>query len=118
MSTAVEDPAWERPDDEGPVIHMLSATIDPTVDGNFTRLLVDCLRDFAAQMPGFLEGRVFEADDRTRVIVSTQWKTRHAWAQAQWNDAIGRVVAQLHESAAKVEMVMGYERTVVEPHQR
>jgi heme-degrading monooxygenase HmoA len=109
------EPAWEHDDHEGPVVHMLSATIDPNLDGDFTRLLSESLHDLAAAMPGFLEGRVFEADDRRRVIVMTHWETRHAWAQAQWNDAIGRVVAQLHESADKIEMVMGYQRAVVYP---
>jgi heme-degrading monooxygenase HmoA len=111
----VESTVWDESTDEGAVVHLVSATTEPKLSENLTQRLIDCLRDVAASLPGFLEGRVFQEDNGARVVVMTHWETRYAWAKAQWSEAIGRVLAEMYQSAVKVEMMMAYQRAVVEP---
>jgi heme-degrading monooxygenase HmoA len=108
----------EMVDREGAVVHLVSATVEPALNEKLLQPMIDCLSEVAAGLPGFMEGRVFQEDDRTRVIVMTHWATRHAWANAQWDDVIGKLVATMYSSSAKVEMVMAYQRAVVLPRRR
>ena len=80
--------------------------------------MVAWVREIIATRPGFLDGRVLESDDGTRIIVVTQWETRHAWAQAEWNDAFGKMVVELHQSAERVDTLTAYERAAIAPRPR
>jgi heme-degrading monooxygenase HmoA len=72
------------------------------------------MREVSAGLQGFLEGRVLEADNGENVIIITSWMTRHAWGAAQWDQEVGRVLSEWHESGAKIVDTMYYERATVE----
>jgi heme-degrading monooxygenase HmoA len=103
-------------DESGPVVYLWAATLNPNECAEFAKRVEQAMRHDAAGLPGFLEGRIFEADDGSSVICTTNWETRHAWAAAQWNKEIGRVVAESFHSAIKIVDTMCYQRAVVKPH--
>jgi len=49
-------------------------------------------RDVSALI-GFYEGVVMTDEARTRVLIVTQWSSKHDWAQAFWEPRIGEAVA-------------------------
>ena len=46
-----------------------------------------------------------DADEtKTQVLVVTQWESRHAWAQAHWDQDIGNGIVALVESATSFDV--------------
>jgi heme-degrading monooxygenase HmoA len=107
------DPVRGKGNDEGAIVHLVSATVDPKMSAEFTRRLTDSMRDVAAALPGFIEGRILQADDHSRIVAMTHWESRDAWAKAQWDAAIGRAVTESYQSSIKLEMIMCYQQFVV-----
>jgi hypothetical protein len=80
------------------VFHILSATLDPKQSSEFANRTNALLEGVVAGLEGFVEGRIFEADDRKAVIVITAWKARHMWAKADWNQRVQALLAEYAES--------------------
>ncbi len=89
----------------------------PNESDAFSQRAAEHVRDDVAGLPGFLDARILESDDQKSVIVLTRWQTRHAWAQSQWNQKIGQVLAESFQSAVKVVDTMCYERATLGPLQ-
>ncbi len=100
---------------DGTVVYLLAATLNPNESGEFSERAAQHLRDDVAGLPGFLDAQILEADDETSVIIVTRWQTRHAWAQSQWNQKIGQVLAESFHSAVKIVDSMCYERAAIGP---
>jgi heme-degrading monooxygenase HmoA len=98
------------------IIHILAARFSqPNETAKFLQQAISLMREVSAGLQGFLEGRVFEADDGGSAIIITSWITRHAWAAAQWDQEVGRVLSEWHQSGAKIVDSMYYERATVRP---
>ncbi len=92
------------------VFHILSAALDPHQSSEFADRATALLENVVAELEGFVEGRVFEADDRKAVILITAWKTRHMWAKAHWNQQVQALIAGYAESGAAFIDAMCYGR--------
>jgi heme-degrading monooxygenase HmoA len=90
------------------VFHILSASLHPHQSSEFADRTTALLENVVAGLEGFVEGRVFEADDRKAVIIITAWKTRHLWAQAHWNEQVQDLLAEYAESGAAFIDAMCY----------
>ncbi|HEY1881578.1 MAG TPA: antibiotic biosynthesis monooxygenase [Candidatus Cybelea sp.] len=104
------------PNDEtngGPraVVHIWSAALDPDKSEELASRVTDLLRHVTTEMEGFIEGRVFQADDGTSVTVMSTWKTRHLWANALWDERVDRILESV--TGSEVLDVMCYERSHV-----
>jgi len=97
----------------GEIVHVWVASIAPEECTAAAQRLSDLMQDTVADLQGFLEGEVLEADDRRSVIALTHWTSRHIWAQAQWNQEVGKTIAALFQSGAKMVDTMYYVRSVV-----
>lgn len=49
---------------------------------------------------GFIEGVVMTNEERTELLIVSQWETRDDWAAAQWDADIGRTIGDLAENAS------------------
>ena len=58
----------------------------------------------APLVPGFIEAAVLGSEDKTRLLIFSHWTTRDAWAVAQWDDELGRAVADLAKSATSYDV--------------
>ncbi len=92
------------------VFHILSVTLDPDRSSEFADQATALIETVVAGLDGFVEGQVFEADDRKAVILITAWKTRHKWAEANWNQRVQTLLATYVESGATFVDVMCYGR--------
>jgi hypothetical protein len=101
-------------DNAGAIVHAwVVASITPDEGRIAAQRLSDLMQDTIVDLPGFLEGEVLEADDRRSVVALTRWTSRHIWAQAQWNQEVGRVLAGLFLSGAHMVDTMYYVRSVI-----
>jgi heme-degrading monooxygenase HmoA len=96
-----------------PVFHILSVRLDPRQSSEFADRATALIENTVAGLEGFVEGRVFEADDGKAVILITAWQTRHAWAEAHWNERVQELLAAYAESGAAFIDTMCYGRAKV-----
>jgi heme-degrading monooxygenase HmoA len=92
------------------VFHILSATLDPHHSSEFADRATALIENVVAGLEGFVEGRVFEADDGKAVTLITAWETRHMWAKAHWNQQVQALIAGYAESGAAFIDAMCYGR--------
>lgn len=95
------------------VFHILSITIDPNQSSAFADRATALLENVVVGLEGFVEGRVFEADDGKAVTIVTAWKTRELWAKANWNQQVQALLASYDESGASFVDRMCYGRAKV-----
>lgn len=95
------------------IVHIWSAALDTGSCPGLTARASDLLRNTAVGMDGFLEGRVFEADDAKSVTVVTSWETRHAWAQALWNERVDQLIQAVEQSSIIFDIISYQMATVV-----
>ncbi len=111
MTEASNSDARNR--DDVPVVLILDVSFMSDEAPSFANRTAELMREVIDGLEGFLEGRVFEADDGKRVIITMSWKTRHLWAEAHWNEKVEKLLVDYYQSGAKVASTMCYERAVV-----
>jgi hypothetical protein len=107
---AEQFPNDKREGEPRTVFHILSATLDPHQSAEFADRATALLENVVAGLEGFVEGWVFEADDRKAVTLITAWKTRHMWAKAHWNHQVQALIAEYAESGTAFIDAMCYGR--------
>jgi heme-degrading monooxygenase HmoA len=55
-------------------------------------------------MDGFIECVTMTNEDKTQLLVVSLWESKHAWGAAQWDEDVGRVVADAMERSASFEL--------------
>jgi hypothetical protein len=93
------------------VVHIWSAALDPGKSQELASRVTDLMRYLTNEMEGFIEGRVFQADDGRSVTVMSTWKTRHLWANALWDERVDRILESV--TGSEVLDVMCYESSRV-----
>lgn len=58
----------------------------------------------AAVLNGFREGVVMTSEDRTQVLIVTQWDSKQAWVSAEWEPRIGKAVAGFVKDATAYDV--------------
>ena len=74
----------------GVIVHVWAVSIAPDECTAAAQRLSTLMEDTVSGFPGFLRGEVLEADDQRSVLALSHWKSRHIWAQAQWNQEVGK----------------------------
>ncbi len=62
------------------------------------------LREGSSALPGFIEGILLTNEARSRILIHSEWISRHNWAEAQWDDQIARAVAEMFEDTASYDL--------------
>jgi hypothetical protein len=57
---------------------------------------------FASQIDGLLRAELYGTDDRTYILIVSQWVDDVAWAKAQWDDDVQNAVVARFTSARRV----------------
>jgi hypothetical protein len=55
-------------------------------------------------------------EEKTRMLIVTQWESREAWVCAEWNEAVSQSLADLIESAKGFEYFSYEPIAVVRTH--
>ncbi|MGA7747570.1 MAG: antibiotic biosynthesis monooxygenase [Candidatus Aquilonibacter sp.] len=85
-------------------IAALIFTIDPKDVVEFGNAAAKLVQQKGSAAPGFIESLVMSDETKTQVLVVTQWESRHAWAQAHWDQDVGNGIVALVESATSFDV--------------
>lgn len=58
----------------------------------------------APQIPGLIEVSLLRNEESTQLLVVSRWESKDAWGQSRWNDELGKVLANLVESAKSFDV--------------
>lgn len=114
MNSADQFPNDEIDGKPRAVVHIWCVALDPHKSPELESRVTDLLRNVCAELEGFVEGQVFEADDGKSVTVMASWKTRRLWANALWNQRVAPIVESV-QLGAKMLDVLCYERARIVP---
>ncbi|HTV93814.1 MAG TPA: hypothetical protein VMG98_13950 [Verrucomicrobiae bacterium] len=78
--------------------------VEPENFAAVTQAATQTIERDVVTLAGFFEGMVMADEARTRVLIVTQWSSKHAWAQAFWEPRIGKAVAEFVRDATTYEV--------------
>jgi len=84
---------------------MVSVLVLEVSPGESARLVSEAasLMRRKTKLEGFVEGEIFQSDDRTRVLIATEWQSNEAWSRSQWDREVGNAVVAIFTTATAVE---------------
>lgn len=54
-------------------------------------------------LAGFLEGEVFKSEDAQRILLITEWTSRHTWSQSQWDKEVSENLVSIVQTASAID---------------
>lgn len=54
-------------------------------------------------LAGFLEGEIFKSEDEQRILLITEWTSRHAWSQSQWDKEVADNLVSIVQTASAID---------------
>ena len=54
-------------------------------------------------LAGFLEGEIFQSEDEQRILIITEWTSRHAWSASQWDQEVAENLVSIVQTASAVD---------------
>lgn len=54
-------------------------------------------------LAGFVEGVVFQSEDRQRILLITEWTSRHAWSASQWDKEVADNLVSIVQTASAID---------------
>lgn len=54
-------------------------------------------------LPGFIGGEIFQSEDRTRVLIITEWVSRHHWSMSQWDGEVSEHLVSIVQTASAID---------------
>jgi hypothetical protein len=52
---------------------------------------------------GFIGGEIFNSEDRTRVLIITEWSSRHDWSMSQWDSEVSENLVSIVHTASAID---------------
>ncbi len=83
-----------------------------------TREAKEAMEDGARFVEGFLGGWLLVNEQCNRIVFVSEWKSRHTWAAAQWDEDIARALADMFEQTASYNLEFFYPLAAVTPQHR
>jgi len=93
----------ERGERAGAFIHAMLLTVDPGRAETLVQSLEGTARDTLSRIRGFRTISVLLSDDRSRIVVLSEWAELHDWARAEWHEKIQDLIVDLHSSSLHVD---------------
>jgi heme-degrading monooxygenase HmoA len=62
----------------------------------------------APHITGYLRSMLLTNETKAHIVCVTEWTSRQSWAEAQWDEEIGRTVAELFEATASYDVECFY----------
>jgi|GEM_PF-2847408 hypothetical protein len=84
--------------DPAPIISLHIFTVEPEDFARLAERATEALRK-AATLPGFVSVNVFGNAPRTKLLLTSEWRSEHAWSQAEWDAVIAEVLTDLVENS-------------------
>jgi hypothetical protein len=65
---------------------------------DFERLhgeIASFMHDGGRRLPGCLELQLFGSEDRTRIVIVAEFRSRKDWCRAQWDGRLGEILEEI-----------------------
>jgi heme-degrading monooxygenase HmoA len=58
----------------------------------------------APQVPGLIDVSLLRNEESTQLLVVSRWESKEAWSRSRWNEQMGKIEADLVESAKSFDV--------------
>jgi heme-degrading monooxygenase HmoA len=58
----------------------------------------------APQVPGLIDVSLLRNEESTQLLVVSRWESQEAWSRSRWNEQMGKIEADLVESAKSFDV--------------
>ena len=79
-------------DPDQPVISLVKVKIAAAEAPVLLKEAIDLLPVEKSNLPGFLSAQVLLSVEGTTLIVMSEWRNRHAWAQSRYDVRLGKLI--------------------------
>lgn len=89
---------------EKKVVSVVTFRVSPAKVDSVSAKVKAVLRQRLPGMPGFIEATLLTNEERTQLIVTSAWRSRHRWAAAQWDEDVDRAIVDAFEDTASYDI--------------
>lgn len=85
--------------------HLVSVLL-LNVEENQTAHLVELaasLMKRKGDLEGFIGGEIFQSEGGTRVLIITEWTSRHHWSMSQWDSEVSENLVSIVQTASAID---------------
>jgi len=86
-----------------PVVHVVIMDVDAETYDRVAQELADEAQRLAAKIPGARGIEVLGTEDKSRIMISSEWDDINSWAHAEWNSEMQAVVLRIFGSATTIQ---------------
>lgn len=80
------------------IISLHIFAVEPADFARLAKRATEALRK-AATLPGFVSVNIFGNAPRTKLLLTSEWRSEHAWSRAEWDHVIAEVLTDLVENS-------------------
>jgi quinol monooxygenase YgiN len=96
-----------------PVIGVIKIKIDPVDAPALMREAIEVLVIESKTLPGFTGSQVLVSADNTTIIVLTEWRDHHAWAQSRYDLGVGKFIEHCLIKSTTIEFELYTRRSQI-----
>ena len=87
---------------DGPIFFIRVLRVAPETYDCLYAEICAFVRTDAPLLEGFVNAEVYGGEDATMIVLIAQWASRGHWSRAQWDDRLGRLLADVAVTAETV----------------
>jgi heme-degrading monooxygenase HmoA len=101
-----------------PVIGVIKIKLDPLDAAALMSEAIEMLAVESETLPGFTAAQVLLSVNNSTVVILTEWRDHHAWAQSRYDLGVGKFMEHALFKSTTIEFEL-YTRTfsIVSPHE-
>jgi heme-degrading monooxygenase HmoA len=86
-------------------IHLVSVLLISVAPGDCAYLVrqAAALMKHKHDLAGFLDGEIFQSEDKQRILLITEWTSRQAWSASQWDQEVADNLVSIVQTASAIE---------------
>lgn len=89
--------------DDEPVIGVIKIKIDAMDAPELLDEAIEVLGIESRTLQGFVAAQVLVSTDNKTIVVLTEWRDRHAWAQSRYDNRVGKMTEHCNAKSTTIE---------------
>jgi hypothetical protein len=95
-------------DSDQEIVSIITFKMTPDSFDEITREIAETLKSRGPEISGFIESALLGNKAKTEAIIISAWRSRKAWAEAQWDAEVGRMVADVFKETVSYNLDLFY----------
>ncbi len=85
--------------------HVVSVLLINVAESDSANLVkaATSLMNHKGDLPGFIEGEIFQSEDQSRILIITEWLSQHDWSMSQWDREVSDSLVSIVQSASAID---------------